>query len=115
LDRLRGQITRSLAAKENAVLACSALKRGYRERLRVGEKVKFVFLKGDYATIEKQLGRRRGHFMNPDLLRSQFEDLEEPATDEGTVTIKLDRSPEEVVDEIKAKLVWPITPDNYFL
>lgn len=53
--------------------------------------------------------------MNPDLLRSQFEDLEEPATDEGTVTIKLDRSPEEVVDEIKAKLVWPITPDNYFL
>ena len=93
LEKLREQITHSLAAKENAVLACSALKRAYRKRLRVGEEVKFVFLKGDYATIEKQLRGRRGHFMNPDLLRSQFEGLEEPAPDEGTVTIGLDRSP----------------------
>jgi gluconokinase len=86
------------------VLACSALKRAYRERLRVSEEVTFVFPKGHYATIEKQLRGRRGHFMNLDLLRSQFADFEEPAPDEGTVTIELGRSPEELVDPIKAKL-----------
>jgi gluconokinase len=104
LQRLREQITRSIAAKENAVLACSALKHAYRERLRVSAAVKFVFLRGDYALIEKQLRRRRSHFMNPGLLRSQFADLEEPGSDEGALTIELGRTPEELVKEIKAKL-----------
>jgi gluconokinase len=104
LERLRDQITRSLAAKDNAVLACSALKHAYRERLRVSDDVKFVFLRGDYALIENQLRRRRGHFMNPALLRSQFADLEEPGSDEDALTIELGRTPQELVDEIKAKL-----------
>jgi gluconokinase len=104
LERLREQITLSLAAKENAVLACSTLKRAYRERLRVNDDVKFVFLRGDYALIERQLRRRRGHFMNPALLQSQFADLEEPQPDEDVLTIDLGRSPQELVDEIKAKL-----------
>ena len=104
LERLREQIARSLAAKENAVLACSALKRAYRERLRVNDDVKFVFLRGDYALIENQLRRRRGHFMNPELLQSQFDDLEEPQADENVLTIKLGRTPEELVEEIKTKL-----------
>ena len=104
LERLREQIMRSLAAKENAVLACSALKRAYREGLRVNEDVKFVFLRGDYALVENQLRRRRGHFMNPALLQSQFADLEEPRPDEDVITIDLGRSPQELVDEIKVKL-----------
>jgi gluconokinase len=104
LERLREQITRSLAAKENAVLACSALKRAYRERLRVSAEVKFVFLRADYALVENQLHRRRGHFMNPSLLKSQFDDLEEPQPDENVLTIKLGRTPEEIVETIKAKL-----------
>jgi gluconokinase len=104
LERLREQITRSLAANENAVLACSALKRAYRERLRVSDDVKFVFLRGDYALIENQLRRRRGHFMDPSLLKSQFADLEEPASDEDAITIELGRTPQELVKEIKAKL-----------
>ena len=104
LNLLREQITRSLAAKENAVLACSALKRAYRERLRVSDDVKFVFLCGNYALIERQLRRRRGHFMNPALLQSQFADLEEPEPDEDAITIELERSPEELVEQIKAKL-----------
>jgi carbohydrate kinase, thermoresistant glucokinase family len=102
LKLLREQITRSLAA--NAVLACSALKRAYRQRLRVSDYVKFVFLRGDYALIERQLRRRRGHFMNPALLQSQFADLEEPQPDEDVLTIDLGRSPQELVDEIKTKL-----------
>jgi gluconokinase len=104
LERLREQITRSLASREDAVLACSALKRAYREGLRVNEDVKFVFLRGDYALVENQLRRRRGHFMNPALLQSQFADLEEPRPDEDVITIDLGRSPQELVDEIKVKL-----------
>jgi gluconokinase len=103
LERLRRQITRSLAAKEKALLACSALKRAYRERLCVSD-VKFVFLRGDYALVEDQLRSRRGHFMNPALLRSQFADLEEPRSDEDALTIELGPTPEELVMEIKTKL-----------
>jgi gluconokinase len=104
LERLREQITRSLAAKENAVLACSGLKRVYRDRLRVSDNVKFVFLRGSYALIEKQLRQRRSHFMNPALLRSQFADLEEPEPDEDVLTTELGRTPQELVEDIKTKL-----------
>ena len=107
LERLREQLTRSVAAKENAVLACSALKRAYRERLHVSDDVKFVFLCGDYVLVEKQLRRRRAHFMNPELLRSQFTDLEEPGADEDVLTIELGRTPEELVEEIKTNLRLP--------
>ena len=104
LEKLRQLIKHSLEAGENAVLACSALKRAYRERLRVSDEVKFVFLHGDYAIIEKQLRQRRGHFMNPELLRSQFADLEELKPDEHVITVELGRTPEEIVEEIKTKL-----------
>jgi gluconokinase len=104
MERLREQITRFVAAKENAVLACSALKRAYRKHLGVSGEVKFVFLRGDYTLIAEQLGRRHGHFMNPDLLQSQFADLEEPRPGEDVLTIELGRTPEELVEEIKTKL-----------
>jgi gluconokinase len=104
LERLREEIKRLVAAGENAVLACSALKRAYRDRLRVSNEVKFVFLRGDLALVQKQLRRRRAHFMNPALLQSQFDDLEEPGPDEDVLTIELGRTPEEIVNEIEAKL-----------
>jgi gluconokinase len=104
LERLREQIKQLLAAGENAVLACSALKRAYRDRLRLNEEVKFVFLRGDYALVEKQLRSRRGHFMNPELLQSQFDDLEEPQADENVLTVELGQTPQELVGEIEAKL-----------
>jgi gluconokinase len=104
LESLRQLIERSFEAGENAVLACSTLKWAYRERLRLSGEVKFVFLDGDYALIEKQLRGRHGHFMNPELLRSQFVDLEEPKPDEDVVTIELGRTPQELVEQIKAKL-----------
>jgi gluconokinase len=104
LERLRQQIERSVAAEENAVLACSALKRAYRDRLRVSDAVRFVFLRGDYALVEKQLPSRHGHFMDAALLQSQFDDLEEPQPDENVLTIELGRTPEEIVERIEAKL-----------
>jgi gluconokinase len=104
LEQLRQQIERSLSAGENAVLACSALKRAYRDRLRIGDEVKFVFLRGDYALVEKQLRSRHGHFMNTALLQSQFDDLEQPQPDENVLTIELGRTPKEIVERIEAKL-----------
>ena len=104
LERLRQRIERSLAAGENAVLACSALKRAYRDLLRVSDEVKFVFLRGDYFLIGKQLRSRYRHFMNPSLLQSQFDDLEEPQPDENAITVELGRTPEKIVKKIKAKV-----------
>lgn len=104
LERLRELIKKCVEAGENAVLACSALKRVYRQQLRTSDEVKFVFLRGDYALIAKQLHRRRGHFMEPELLQSQFADLEEPKPDEDALTIELGGTPRELVDEIKTKL-----------
>ena len=104
LDRLRKQIEQFLSAGENAVLACSALKRAYRDRLRVSDEVKFVFLRGDYALVEKQLRSRRGHFMNTTLLQSQFDDLEQPQSHANVLTIELGRTPEDIVERIKTKL-----------
>ena len=87
---------------EEAVLACSALKESYRLRLGVGEEIKFVFLKGEYALIEKRLRKRQGHFMNPELLRSQFEALEEPR--DGTVVVDVKLSPSEIVKVIRSEM-----------
>ena len=104
LDCLRKQIEQLLSAGENAVLACSALKRAYRDLLRVSDEVKFVFLRGDYALVEKQLRSRPRHFMDANLLQSQFDDLEEPQPDENVLTIELGRAPEEIVERIEVKL-----------
>ena len=75
LDCLRKQIEQLLATGENAVLACSALKRAYRDRLRVSDEVKFVFLRGNYALVEKQLRSRHGHFMNTALFAKSVRSL----------------------------------------
>jgi len=104
LERLQQEIERSLATGENAVLGCSALKRAYRDRLRVSEAVKFVFLHGDYALVDRQLRSRDRHFMNAALLQSQFDDLEEPQQDENVLTIELGQTPGQIVQRIKTKL-----------
>lgn len=104
LTSLRKEIERSLAARENAVMACSALKKKYRGLLRVSEEVQFVYLRGTCERIAAQLRGRHGHFMDPDLLQSQFADLEEPEPDEKTIVIELGRTPRELTQEIKSKL-----------
>ena len=63
----------------SGVLACSALKQSYRETLGQNiSNVQFIYLKGDYDLILKRLQARKGHYMRPELLKSQFEALEEP-------------------------------------
>ena len=104
LDCLRKQIERSLSAGKNAVLACSALKRAYRDLLRISDEVKLVFLRGDHELVEKQLRSRHGHFMNANLLQSQFDDLEEPQPDENVLAVELGPTPEEIVRKIQVEM-----------
>lgn len=105
LQHLRELIERLLAQNQNAVLACSALKKNYRDRLRVSADVKFVFLRAARGRIVEQLKNRRGHYFDPKLLDSQFADLEEPHSQEGVIIIELDGKPQELVERIKPKLM----------
>jgi len=78
LQSLRAAIAGWLAAGQAVVLACSALKQAYREQLIVGPEVKLVFLHADLDLIAGRMAARPGHYMNPDLLQSQFDTLEAP-------------------------------------
>ena len=101
LETLRDLIGDCLGREESVVLACSALKRGYREFLFVDERVLFIYLKGDYEVIQRRLSQRRGHFMNPGLLESQFDALEEPT---AAVRVDVSSGPDEIVKEIRIRL-----------
>lgn len=107
LERLQQVIERCITAEENAVMACSALKRAYRDFLRVNENVRFVFLRAGRAQVAEQLQRRHGHFMPPKLLDSQFADLQEPGADEEALTVAVQGSAEDVAEVIKTKLSLP--------
>ena len=98
LEALRSLVASCLERGERAVLACSALKEKYRERLLVDERVKFVYLKGDYELIEQRLKNRSGHFMKREMLDGQFATLEEPRK---ALHVEVDASPEEIVEAIK--------------
>ena len=78
LERLADLLSQR-AGQTGLVLACSALKRAYRERLRkAGSPLTFVYLQGTSEVIERRLQHRSGHFMTARMLRSQFDALEEP-------------------------------------
>jgi gluconokinase len=98
---LRSLATRIREAKEagaGLVISCSALKRSYRDILRAGASdLRLVFLKGDRELIAARLAGRRGHFMPPSLLESQFAALEEPSPDENAWVCDIRKSPQELV------------------
>ncbi len=90
---------------ENAIVACSALKRSYRDLLLGGRPgVHLVYLKGDIELIRQRMTQRRGHFMPTALLQSQFDALEEPTSEERGVTVSIDATRDEVVTQILAAL-----------
>lgn len=98
LAALRDAILRWNARSQNAVLACSALKRKYRDELRA-DHVRFVYLEGSCELIRDRLQIRRGHFATESILKSQFEDLEVPT---DAITVSIDNRPEEIANEIIA-------------
>jgi gluconokinase len=101
LASLREAVSQWISVGSNAVLACSALKRSYREDLAVGPEVRFVFLKGDASLIVARLHARHGHFADEKILASQLADLEEP---EGAAVVDIAATPPEIVAEVRRKL-----------
>lgn len=85
----------------HTILACSALKAEYRQRLCQAAPMKQVYLKGSFALVQQRLQQRQGHYMKADLLQSQFDTLEEP---DDALVIDIDQSPEAIVAEIRKAL-----------
>jgi len=90
-----------LTTLRDAVVSCSALKEAYRQRLRAGLDVRFVFLRASRGLIAERLRERAGHFFAPGLIDSQFDALEEP---EDAINVDASLAPEVVVDEILRRL-----------
>jgi gluconokinase len=94
------------AAGTTCVVTCSALKRRYRDLITAQQcaDVRLVYLKGDMELIAARLKARKGHFMPPALLRSQFDALEEPGDDESALVLSIDAAPEVIAAQAVARL-----------
>ena len=103
LDSVAAWIDGQIAAGRPGVITCSALRRSYRDVLRRDD-VTFVLLMGDPKLVLERLLRRRGHYMPPSLLTSQFATLELPDADERAIRVDLDLTPDEQVDRVIARL-----------
>jgi gluconokinase len=104
LDSIRDAMLQWQAQGRSVVLACSALKRSYRELLGIhsnAKNVKLVYLKGSYDLLLERLRSRKDHYATEQLLTSQLADLEEPT---DAITIDASKSPEEIVSEIRKRL-----------
>jgi gluconokinase len=101
LDAVAAWIDKTRRAGGHGVIACSALKRRYRDKL-IGDRadVRLVYLKGDEELIARRLSTRHEHFMPRSLLHSQFEALEEPGPDENPVVVSIEPAPREIVNQI---------------
>jgi len=97
LERLNTELRK----RADAVLACSALKQAYRDRLGAGLECRFVHLRGSIELIRSRLASRRHRYMPASLLESQFATLEPPA---GAIDIDIARPAEECVADIRAQL-----------
>jgi len=105
LRAIADEIDRACRAGQRAVIACSALKRVYRDILVHGrDDVRIVFLEGTQDLIARRLAARKGHFMPPGLLTSQFRTLEPPGANEHPVTVSIDATVETIVDDIIRQL-----------
>ena len=104
LAAMRSAIQGWILERNSAVLACSALKRSYRNELLVSSEVHLVYLRGSYETIARQLRARHGHFATEAILADQFATLEEPG---DAVVIDVGKDTASMVAEIRARLGLP--------
>ena len=110
LEILTDKIQEYIQQEQSMVLACSALKKSYREILCVErELVQFIYLKGDYATIVRRMQSRENHFMTKSLLQSQFATLEEP---EDAIVVDISPSPSEILKSIRGLLHLKASPET---
>lgn len=111
LGRIAEWIRTQREAGIDSIISCSALKRSYRDILREGDpQLRILYLRGTPELIASRLQRRLGHFMPPSLLDSQFAILEEPAADERSITVDVDRPVAAIVDAIIDRL--PAAPSG---
>ncbi len=105
LRAIAAEIDAMRARGQSAIVACSALKRAYRDIL-IGDRpdVVLVYLRGDKALIAARMAARKGHFMPAALLDSQFATLEEPGPDEHPITVSVAPPPDAIVDEVVRQL-----------
>lgn len=102
LRTVRAVIEAALAGRDSVVIACSALKRAYRQMLVVDPvRVRIVYLKGDQQLIESRLASRTNHFMSRGLLSTQFDTLEEPA---DALVVDVASPPAAIVSRIRREL-----------
>jgi gluconokinase len=102
LDRMNAMLREREGRGENALLACSALKQAYRERLARGTtNLRWVYLKGNFELIRERLEARKGHYMKAGLLESQFATLEEPS---DALTVDIGETPIAIADSILGRL-----------
>jgi gluconokinase len=101
LDAIAAWIDKTRRPGGHGVIACSALKRSYRDVL-IGNRpdVHLVYLKGDESLIARRIAIRHEHFMPRSLLHSQFEALDEPGPDECPIVVSIEPPPREIVARI---------------
>ena len=106
LHAIAAWIAEHRAAGTTCVVTCSALKRIYRDIVtnKQSGDVRLVFLEGDFDVIEARLKARKGHFMPPALLQSQFAALEQPDADEHALRMSVDAAPEEIAARVLEQL-----------
>ena len=106
LEAIAAWIAEHRAAGTTCVVTCSALKRRYRDLVTDNQRddVRLVYLKGDFALIEARLEARKGHFMPPGLLQSQFDALEEPGVNERAMTVSIEATPEDIAAHVVERL-----------
>jgi carbohydrate kinase (thermoresistant glucokinase family) len=105
LDAIAAWIDKTRRSGAGGVIACSALKRRYRDVL-IGDRadVRLVYLRGDEELIARRIATRHEHFMPRSLLRSQFEALEEPGPGENPIIVSIEPLPREIVARILSAL-----------
>lgn len=103
LAAIRGRLDEACERGENVVLACSALKHAYQEYLEQHDPacVHYVYLTGSEELLRERLAARKGHFMNPGLLHSQFEALEAPT---DALQVDVTPPPETIVAQLRQQL-----------
>jgi gluconokinase len=106
LDRIGAALADCGKHPRGAIIACSALRRAYRDRLRaaVGADLQFLFLDGDKELMRKRVAGRRGHYMPASLIDSQFATLERPDGEVDVVTLAADANVKELVFQARRAL-----------
>jgi gluconokinase len=105
LEAISRVIVQSIEQNKNAIFACSALREKYRQILNKGSEipVRFIYLKGTMELIKSRLEARKGHFMDPNLLPSQFATLEEPSPS-SALYVDVAPTPAAIVSNIRRQL-----------